>query len=106
MNITTIIELENKEVEKITGAKLVFTQERIEENIVETCVECFKLEDSEECMDTDDAMQLVFEQLKKDGSIPEDVQDFSFQMPSCERIKKDVYEESDMPQKVVITFMS
>jgi hypothetical protein len=106
MNITTIIELENKEVEKITGAKLVFTQEHIEENIVETCVECFKLEDSEECMDTDDAMQLVFEQLKKDGSIPEDVQDFSFQMPSCERIKKDVYEESDMPQKVVITFMS
>lgn len=106
MNITTIIELENKEVERITGAKLVFTQEHIEENIVETCVECFKLVGSEECMDTDDAMQLVFEQLKKDGSIPEDVQDFSFQMPSCERIKKDVYEESDMPQKVVITFMS
>lgn len=106
MNITTIIELENKEVERITGAKLVFTQEQIEANIIETCVECFKLEGSEECMDTDDAMQLVFEQLKKDGAIPENVEDFSFQMPSCERIKKDVYDESDMPQKVVITFMS
>ncbi|HLO12497.1 MAG TPA: hypothetical protein VK190_09805 [Pseudoneobacillus sp.] len=105
MNITTIIELENKEVEKITGAKLVFTQEHIEDNIVETCVECFKFEGSELCMDTDEAMQLVFEKLKNDGAIPEKVEDFSFQMPSCERIKKDVYNESDMPQKVIITFI-
>lgn len=105
MNTTTIIELENKEVEAITGAKLVFTQEQIEDNIVETCVECFKLDGVEQCMDTDDAMQLVFEKLKLDGVIPEQVQDFSFQMPSCERIKKDIYIESDMPQKVIITFM-
>jgi hypothetical protein len=105
MNITTIIELENKEVEQITGAKLVFIQEQIEENIVETCVECFKLEGSEECMDTDDAMQLVFDKLKAEGTVPQSVQDFSFQMPSCERIKKDSYDEKDMPQKVVISFM-
>lgn len=106
MNITTIIELENKEVERITGAKLVFTQEHIDENIVETCVECLKREGSEECIDTDEAMQLVFDQLKKEGSIPEVVEEFSFQMPSCERIKKEVYKEEDMPQKVIITFMS
>lgn len=104
MNTTTIIELENKEVEKITGAKLVFTQEQIEDNIVETCVECFKLEGLEECLETDEAMQIVFEKLKEDGVIPEQVQDFSFQMPSCERIKKDVYNDSDMPQKVIISF--
>jgi hypothetical protein len=106
MNITTIIELENKEVEEMTGAKLVFSQEQIEENIVETCVECFKLEGSDVCMDTDDAMQLVFDKLKETGAVPQDVEDFSFQMPSCERIKKDVYDENDMPQKVVITFMA
>jgi hypothetical protein len=106
MNVTTIIELENKEVERITGAKLVFTQEQIEDNIMETCVECLKKDDSEECLDNDDAMQLVFDQLKEEGVIPEHVQDFSFQMPSCERIKKDVYHEEDMPQKVIITFMS
>ncbi|MHC0036881.1 hypothetical protein [Pseudoneobacillus sp. C159] len=106
MNVTTIIELENKEVERITGAKLVFTQEQIEENIVETCVECLKKEGSEECLDNDEAMELVFQQLKTEGTIPEHVEDYSFQMPSCERIKKDVYKEEDMPQKVIITFMS
>ncbi|WP_442598976.1 hypothetical protein [Neobacillus sp. D3-1R] len=106
MNVTTIIELENKEVEKMTGAKLVFTQEHIDENIVETCVECLKFEGSNQCIDTDDAMQMVFDKLKLEGTIPENVQEFSFQMPSCERIKKDVYNESDMPQKVIITFMS
>jgi hypothetical protein len=105
MNITTIIELENREVEQITGAKLVFTQEQIEDNIVETCVECFKYEGSEECIDSDEAMQVVFEYLKREGAIPEKVQDFSFQMPSCERLKKEVYNENDMPQKVLITFM-
>jgi hypothetical protein len=104
MNITTIIELENREVEQITGAKLVFTQEQIEDNIVETCVECFKHEGSEECIDTDDAMQVVFEHLKREGAIPQKVQDFSFQMPSCERLKKEFYNENDMPQKVLITF--
>lgn len=106
MNVTTIIELENKEVERMTGAKLVFIQEQIDENIVETCVECFKFEGSNECIDTDDAMQVVFDKLKQEGTIPENVEDFSFQMPSCERIKKEVYNENDMPQKVIITFMS
>ncbi|MFD2442970.1 hypothetical protein ACFSO7_03140 [Bacillus sp. CGMCC 1.16607] len=106
MNMTTIIELENSEVEQITGAKLVFIQEKINDNIVETCVECFKIEGLEECMKTDEAMQIVFNKLKQDGIIPEQIQDFSFQMPSCERIKKDVYNESDMPQKVIITYIS
>jgi hypothetical protein len=54
MNITTIIELENKEVENITGAKLVFTQEQIDEYILETCVECFKMEDSEVTLTTEE----------------------------------------------------
>lgn len=104
MNVMTIIELENREVEKMTGAKLVFTQEQIDSNIIETCVECFKYEGSEECMQTDEAMEKVFNQLKQDGLIPEAVDSFSYEMPSCERLKKDVYSEQDMPQKVVISY--
>lgn len=105
MNVTTIIELENREVERMSGAKLVFTQEQIDTNIVETCVDCFKYEESDECIETDDAMQKVFNTLKQDGLIPETVEDFSYEMPSCERLKKDVYHELDMPQKVILSFI-
>ncbi|CAM3644185.1 hypothetical protein [Mesobacillus zeae] len=104
MNITTIIELENQEVEQITGAKLVFSQEQIDSHIVETCVECFKYEGSGDCLDTEKAMQTVFESLKQKGLIPAEVQDFSFEMPSCEKLKKPEYTEEDMPQKVVLSF--
>lgn len=105
MNVTTIIELENREVEKMTGAKLVFTQEQIDTNIVETCVDCFKYEGSDECIPTEDAMQAVFNTLKEEGMIPDKVEDFSYEMPSCERLKKDVYSEQDMPQKVILSFI-
>lgn len=106
MNITTIIELENKEVENITGAKLVFTQEQIDENIIETCVECFKMEDSEATLTTEEGMQRVFEQLQNKGVIPPSVEDFSFEMPSCERLKKKNDSIIDVPQKVILSFMS
>ncbi|MBM4764082.1 hypothetical protein [Bacillus sp. B15-48] len=104
MNITTIIELENREVENLTGAKLVFTQEKVDPNIVELCVDCFKQEGSDECIDTEIAMQTVFEKLKAKGVIPEEVQDFSFEMPSCERLKTAEYNETYKPQKVVLTY--
>lgn len=104
MNVTTIIELENREVEKMAGAKLVFIQEQIDANIVETCVDCFKYEGSEECLDTDEAMEKVFNALKVEGLIPETVEDFSYEMPSCERLRKDVYEDQDMPQKVILSY--
>jgi hypothetical protein len=106
MNITTIIELENKEVENIAGAKLVFAQEQIDENIIETCVECLKVENSEEMISTEEAMQRVFDHLKHDGVIPSKVEDFSFEMPSCERMKRKVDFENDLPQKVILSYMS
>lgn len=105
MNITTIIELENDEVEKMAGAKLVFSQEKIDENIVETCVEGFKEGDSEIIISSEDAMQKVFGRLKKEGLIPSAVEDFSYEMPSCERLKKKTYSEQDMPQKVILSYM-
>ena len=104
MNITTIIELENQEVEKMIGAKLVFTQEQVDKNIVEMCVDCFKHEGSDECIDIDVAMQIVFDQLKVNGIIPENVDEFSFEMPSCEKLKTAEYRAENFPQKVVLTF--
>lgn len=106
MNVTTIIELENNEVEAITGAQLVFAQEKIAENIIETCVECFQVKDSEEKISTEEAMQKVFEQLKNEGVIPSKVEDFSFEMPSCERMKSKTQDANDLPQKVVLSYMS
>ncbi|AZU61114.1 hypothetical protein [Neobacillus mesonae] len=105
MNITTIIELENQEVESIAGAKLVFAQEQIEENIVETCVECFQMEDSEDTLTTEEAMEKVFNRLQQQGIIPPNVIDFSFEMPSCERLRS-INQETDIPQKVILSYMS
>jgi hypothetical protein len=105
MNITTIIELENQEVEVMAGAKLVFVQEQIDENIIETCVDCLQLEDSNETITTEEAMQRVFQQLKEQGVIPKNVEDFSYEMPSCERLKK-AEQQADIPQKVILSFMS
>src|SRR3954447_20546137 len=106
MNITTIIELENQEVENIVSAKLVFAQEQIDENIIETCVECFQREDSEEMITTEEAMETVFNQLQKKGVIPPNVEDFSYEMPSCERLKRKADSRTDLPQKVILSFMS
>ncbi|MFJ5759942.1 hypothetical protein ACIQAA_12630 [Neobacillus sp. NPDC093182] len=106
MNITTIIELENMEVEKIAGAKLVFSEEQISENIIETCVECFQVEGLNKTLSTEDGMQLVFSQLKQKGIIPAKVEDFSFEMPSCGRLKTKNEDEIEVPQKVIISFMS
>ncbi|MDQ6596282.1 hypothetical protein E2K98_23505 [Bacillus salipaludis] len=106
MNITTIIELENNEVEAITGAQLVFAQEKIDENIIETCVECFQVNDSDDKLSTEEAMQKVFDQLKTEGVIPSKVVDFSFEMPSCERLKSKSQDAKYPPQKVVLSYMS
>lgn len=105
MNITTIIELENSEVENIAGAKLVFMQEQIDENIIGTCVECFKMDDSEITFTTEEGMQRVFEELQQKGVIPQTVEDFSYEMPSCERLKRKNSSVTELPQKVILSYM-
>ncbi|WP_043931443.1 hypothetical protein [Bacillus sp. EB01] len=105
MNITTIIELENREVEDMARGRLVFSQEQVDLNIVETCVEYFESEDTKEEISTEDAMQRVFEHLKEVGVIPSEVEDFSFEMPSCGQLKK-AESSYDIPQKVILTYMS
>ena len=106
MNITTIIELENQEFEKMAGAKLVFAQEQIDENIVETCVDCLQVEDSKEIITPEDAMKVVFDQLKEKGVVPQQVEDFSFEMPSCGQLRRKTQSEYDLPQKVILSFIS
>lgn len=105
MNITTIIELENQEVEQRANAKMVFIEEEIMDDVVETCVNGFQMIDSGEDLDTEDAMQVVFEKLKNEGVIPQNVSDFSYEMPSCGRIKTED-SQNDFPQKVIISFVA
>ncbi|WP_075980547.1 hypothetical protein [Bacillus massilinigeriensis] len=105
MNITTIIEMENREVEQMAGAKMVFVEEKIMEDVVETCVNGFQSEESGKTLDTEDAMQVVFEKLKNEGVIPQNVTDFSYEMPSCGRIKTNG-NNSEIPQKVIISFVA
>ena len=105
MNITTIIELENHEVEEMAGAKLVFAQEQIDENIVETCVDYLQADDSKEIITPENAMKRVFDQLKEKGVVPQQVEDFSFEMPSCGQLKKKLQSEYDIPQRVILSFV-
>ena len=105
MNITTIIELENSEVEIMAGAKLVFEQGQIDENIIETCVECFQVEDSGERLTSEEAMQRVFNQLKQKGVIPSIVEDFSYEMPSCGQLINKSERKYDLPQKVILSYV-
>jgi hypothetical protein len=106
MNITTIIELENQEFEKMAGAKLVFAQEQIDEHIVETCVDYLQIENSNVIITPEDAMKAVFDQLKEKGVVPQKVEDFSFEMPSCGQLRRKTQSEYDIPQKVILSFIS
>lgn len=103
MNITTIIELENKEVEEIIGAKMQFVEEHIQENIVHTCVEGFVDEKTNKPIDIDDAVEKLFAELKNKQVISANVEDFSCELPSCERIKH-LDEDEFEPQKVIISY--
>ncbi|MCQ6280744.1 hypothetical protein [Bacillus sp. EB600] len=105
MNITTIIELENHEVEEMAGAKLVFAQEQIDENIVETCVDYLQANDSKKIISPEDAMSKVFDQLKQKGVVPQQIADFSFEMPSCGQLKKKSQGEYELPQRVILSYM-
>lgn len=102
MQITTYIELENQEVETIARAKMIFDTEQVNKEIVETCVEGFEIEATGEKISSEEGIQIVFDHLKKKGIVPAMVEDFSFEMPSCERLIKS---EQELPQNVVITFV-
>jgi hypothetical protein len=104
MDITTIIELENKEVEKILDAKIIFEKEKVNEYIIHTCVSGFIDNVSEDILQIDVAMEKLFMYLKEDGYVPAGLEDFSYELPSCDRIKNTAGVD-DIPQKVMISFI-
>lgn len=104
VNILTIIELDNSEVEKILDASIVFQEEIVFENVTSTCVEGFKCNKTNELLDSDHAMEKVFLMLKANHYIPSQVQDFSYELSSCERIKSNTPEKEELPKMVSISF--
>ena len=104
VNILTIIELENSEVEEIIEASFVFVDEQLYENVVQTCVDGFASKSTNERIDTDDAMETLFNKLKEKGVIPADIEDFSYELTSCERIKSNNPAKEELPKKIAISF--
>ena len=103
VEVMTIIELENSEVEEILGAEFVFVEENIYENVVHTCVDGFKKKKNDEFMTTDDAIEKLFQQLKVNNIIPNEIEDFSYELSSCERIIN-MDEKEKLPKKIAISF--
>ena len=103
VEVMTIIELENSEVEEILNAEFVFVEENIYENVVHTCVDGFKKKKNDEFMTTDDAIEKLFQQLKVNNIIPNDIEDFSYELSSCERIIN-MDEKEELPKKIAISF--
>ncbi|WP_050613982.1 hypothetical protein [Bacillus testis] len=87
LNIMTIIEMDHSEVEHILDASFVFVDETVYKNVVHTCVDGFLCNKSQSPIDTDDAMEQLFLRLKAKSVIPDSVQDFSYELASCERIR-------------------
>jgi len=103
VEVMTIIELENSEVEEILDAEFVFVEENVYENVVHTCVEGFKTKKNDEFMTADDAIEKLFLKLKVNKIIPNEIEDFSYELYSCERlIGLDATDE--LPKKIAISF--
>ncbi|WP_335870227.1 hypothetical protein [Bacillus sp. 2205SS5-2] len=103
MNIAMIIKLENHEVEELVNVEFVFEEEKLEQNIVHTCVGGFIDKQSKEALDIDDTMEKLFEVLKTKKVIPERVTDFSYELPSCDMVKN-IEGKETIPQNVVISY--
>ena len=103
MKITTKIQLENEEVEQLLNVSFVYAEETICENIVQTCVEGLRSNKTNEILDTEEAMEQLFVLLKANYIIPGAVNEFSYEMFTCERIKN--YDcNKEIPKELVITY--
>lgn len=103
MKITTKIELENSEVEEILDVTFVYSEETICENVVQTCVEGLKDNKTNEYISTEVAMEQLFAILRANYVIPAGIDEFSYELFTCERIKN--YETcKDIPKQLIITY--
>ncbi len=104
MNVMTIIELDYEEVEHLLDASLILVDEIVYENIVHNCVEGFLCKRTNQPIALDDAMERTFLMLKANGIIPKDVQDFSYEVYSSERIKQNDPEKEELPKTITVSF--
>jgi hypothetical protein len=104
VNILTIIELDNSEVEQILDASFVYVDETVYENVIHTCVDGFIANKTNKHLETDDAMEQLFAMLKARHIIPSTVEDFSYELTSCERIKTNNQEKNELPKKIALSF--
>ncbi|MFS0784613.1 hypothetical protein [Bacillus sp. 1P06AnD] len=104
LNIMTIIEMDHSEVEHILDASFVFVDETVYKNVIRTCVDGFICNKTKEPIETDDAMEQLFLRLKANRIIPEAVQDFSYELTSCERIESYRDDMEHNPKTLSISF--
>lgn len=87
MYITTVISLAKEEIESFLNMKTSFNYEEHEDS-VQACVDGFVDNETTKYIGTDDAMEKLFAVLKEKGLAPEEVEDFSFEIPSCGKTKQ------------------
>ena len=104
MEVITIIELDNAEVEEILDAEFIFVEDNIYENVVHTCVDGFKEKKSGEFITIDDAFEKLFLILKANNLIPNEIEDFSYELSSCERLIRMDAKEDELPKKIAVSF--
>ena len=103
MKITTKIELENSEVEQLLNVSFVYAEETVCENVVQTCVEGLKSNKTNDFLDTEEAMEQLFALLRANYIIPQEVDEFSYELYTCERIKN--YDSHmEIPKNLIITY--
>jgi len=103
MKITTIIEMENSEVEQLLDVTFVYSEETICENVLQTCVEGLKSNKTNEFLKVEDAMEQLFAILKANYIIQSSVDEFSYELPTCERIKS-YNSKVEIPKQLIITY--
>lgn len=103
MKITTKIELENSEVEELLDVTFVYAEETVCENVVHMCVEGLKCNKTNEFISTEDVMEQLFAILRANYIIPVEIDEFSYELFTCERIKN--YGTcKDIPKQLIITY--
>ena len=104
MNITSILEMSHSEVENILDASFIYVDEIVCENVIQTCVDGFTLNNSKENLETDEGMERLFLMLKARNIIPTTVKEFSYEISSCERIKDYNADTQVIPKLAILTF--
>lgn len=104
MDIMTIIEMDHSEVEQLLDASFNYVDEIVCENVVRTCVDGFTLINTKESLDTDEGMERLFLMLKARNIIPSSVEEFSYEISSCERIKNYNSDTQVRPKLAIISF--